>query len=72
MSGHQGGVPKLRHALARAHQLGCEVAVGNGGEVRVTPPPGFGPRLNINNRRKDSTIELTKLLDRLDRGSRGA
>lgn len=62
------GVPKLRTALARAHQLGCEISVNTrSGEVRVTPPPGFGPRLNINNRRKDSTIELTKLIERLDR-----
>jgi len=68
---HQGGAPKLRWALARAHQLGCEITVGNGGEVRVTPPPGYGPRLNINNRRKDSTRELTKLLETLDRASRG-
>ena len=67
----QGGVPKLARALARAHQLGCEVSVGDGGEVRVTPPPGFGPRLNINNRRKDSTRELTKLLDKLDRAGLG-
>ena len=68
MSGRLGA-PKLRWALARAHQLGCEITLGNGGEVRITPPPGFGPRLNVNNRRKDSTIELTKLIERLDRAS---
>jgi hypothetical protein len=54
------GVPSRRNQLAEARRLGCDVAPGNGGEVRVTLPDGT--RLNLNNRRKDGTPELAKAL----------
>ena len=58
---HSGQVPTLRSALARARRAGANVEnVHATGEVRVT----WGDRrVVVNNRRKDSTRELTTLVE---------
>lgn len=63
MSG--GGVPSLVDAIARARKLGATVTNPKAtGEVLVVFADGKRERVRINNRRKDSTPQLTAALRR--------
>ena len=65
------GVPTLKQALREARSLGARIETGHAtGEVRVI---AGDRRVNVNNRRKDSTRELTALVDslRIERASEG-
>lgn len=53
------GMPNRRALLAEARRLGFQVTFGNGGEVRIISP--FG-RVNMNNRRKEGSEALRRLI----------
>lgn len=58
------GVPGRLEVLQEARRLGCRVVLGNGGEALIDPPGG-GPRIRLNNRRRDASRILIVLLRKL-------